>query len=84
MSDINHPITGPFHNERSFEIEIYHKLGMIEGKLDSLVGLETRIQQSLGDVDKRISALEKWRWFILGITAAVATAAAFIVEAFHL
>jgi hypothetical protein len=62
-------------------VELYHKLGVIEGKLDSLVGLETRIQNSLSDVDRRINMLEKWRWFIIGISTAVATAAGFLAEA---
>lgn len=60
--------------------ELYHKLGVIEGKLDALVGLEARIQNSLSDVDSRISSLEKWRWVVIGATVTVATALSFALS----
>lgn len=67
------------HTLHVTHVELYHKLGVIEGKLDSLVGLETRIQNSLKDVDDRLSSLEKWRWFLVGISTTVATATTLIL-----
>lgn len=61
--------------------DIYHKLGIVEGKIDSLMGIESRIHDSLSDQNARIRDLERFRWMILGVSAAIAGIVSFVMWA---
>lgn len=65
---------------RVSHLDIYHKLGVLEGKLDNLVGLESRVQNAMIDMDHRLRELERVRWKAAGIAAAVAGAVTVVLS----
>jgi len=51
--------------------EIMRALGRIEGKLDGVVASQVRLRGDHEAVEGRVRTLENWRWYIIGIAAAV-------------
>lgn len=72
--DINLSIPGISHTD------LYHKLGVLEGKLDSIVGFEARVQSNFNSLGDRVTVLEKWRWFVLGMSAVAASLASYAID----
>lgn len=60
--------------------DIYHKLGILEGKLDALVGLESRFNAALSSMDERVVDLERFRWRVIGMAAGVSGLVAAAVQ----
>lgn len=60
-------------------------LGRVEGKLDAVIARFDRqdhridqIEDRIGEAEDRVSALENWRWYLLGLAAAVAAVLPYI------
>jgi hypothetical protein len=51
---------------------VEYTLGRIDGKIDMLLARDAERQTQIDDQDKRISALEKGRAWLLGASATVA------------
>lgn len=80
MTDFNNSgLTPPVGNS-----EIYHKLGVLEGKLDAVASQETRFRiettAHLEGIEARLFHLEKWRWFVAGTSAAAAGVVTFLAH----
>lgn len=57
------------------EGELFQALGRLEGKMDVLL-------RSLPEIEKRVRALENWKWMVLGGAAVVAFAASVVSRLF--
>jgi hypothetical protein len=54
------------HNE-----ELFLAIGRLEGKVDSLLGMQSHQQDQIKDHDSRIRSLEHSRGYMLGWSAAI-------------
>lgn len=57
------------------EGELFQALGRLEGKVDILL-------KGLPDIEKRVRALENWKWMLLGGASVVAILASFVTRLF--
>lgn len=59
--------------------EILLTLGRLEGKVDSLISQQSRLQVEIEDLDTRIRTLEGSKAFLVGACGVVATGASYLV-----
>lgn len=71
--DSNHPV----HPNLS---DLYHKLGVVEGKIDGFLEGNKRVEAELRDISGRVSSLETLKWKIVGGVTAVSVGLSAIVS----
>jgi len=62
--------------------QLFLALGRLEGKVDSLLSLHTKMEEQIKMHDERIRHLEHHKHFILGVAAVVGATASAIVAFF--
>jgi hypothetical protein len=62
------------------EEKLFHTLGRLEGKVDSLLQSNSRLESIQGAHDVRIRDLEKHRSFIMGMAALISGALSMAVS----
>jgi hypothetical protein len=67
---------------REIEQTILLHLGRVEGKVDALLSNQDQMRQRLDSHEKRISALEMYRAWQMGASAAIASVVAWAVGFF--
>lgn len=60
--------------------EVMLALGRIEAKVDSVFPTMARQRADHEELEQRVRSLENWRWYVVGIALAGATAAGLILE----
>ena len=61
------------NTETPQDANLYHLIGRMEGKMDSLLALTTKQDEKLERHGERIGKLERGRAYQLGVTAAAST-----------
>jgi hypothetical protein len=61
-------------------IDIYHRLGKLESKVDHILDKLSDGAQKMEDLDKRVSSLEKLKAWGLGAAAAIGVIAAMVKD----
>ena len=61
-------------------IDIYHRLGKLESKVDHILDKLSDGAQKMEDLDKRVSSLEKLKAWGLGAAAAIGFIAAMVKD----
>lgn len=59
--------------------QLFLALGRLEGKVDSILTFNTKLEEQIQAHDERIRSLEHHKHFILGISAIIAAGASVIV-----
>ena len=62
------------------EESIMLSLGRLEGKVDALMGQQGRHQSDMDNLDDRVRSLEGHKAQLLGVCAAIASAASYLVS----
>lgn len=52
-------------------VDIYHRLGQLEAKLDAFLLRLASHEEELGKLEARVASLERWRGWLLGAGAAL-------------
>lgn len=65
-------------SEQITHIDIYHRLGKLEQKVDNILEKLSDGQRKMNDLDERVTKLERLKSYALGAAAAVGFLAAMI------
>ena len=69
-----------YMEEQITQIDIYHRLGKLESKVDHILDKLSDGRAKMDDLDKRVSSLEKLKAWGLGAAAALGFVAAIIKD----
>lgn len=67
-------MTGQHHDE------LFLAIGRLEGKVDSLIAMQTRQSEELKEHDHRLRSLEHSRGYMLGWAAAIGAGVSFVAN----
>lgn len=63
--------------------QLFLALGRLEGKVDSLLALNQKLEEEVSHLDQRLRTLEHSRHFLLGISAVVGAGVSLAVSLFN-